>query len=64
MRLSVWCNKAGKYISQELRVHRVDLWSTSDLTILTNPSGADVYFREYSDLEGEWKKLGKTPIEI
>jgi hypothetical protein len=33
----------------------------SKLTILTDPPGADVYIREYSDTSGQWVKLGSIP---
>jgi hypothetical protein len=42
------------------------LWESSiiqKVTILTDPPGAGVYIREYSDIEGEWEKLGSTPID-
>jgi len=33
------------------------------LTVLTDPPGADVYIKEYSDTGGIWYKLGQTPID-
>ena len=33
------------------------------LTVLTDPPGADVFIKEYSDTAGIWKKLGQTPLE-
>jgi dienelactone hydrolase len=41
-------------------------WSSriiTRFTILTDPPGADVYFRDYSDPVEEWEKLGTTPID-
>jgi len=32
-------------------------------SILSTPTGADVYFREYGDSRGDWEYLGKTPLE-
>ena len=32
-------------------------------SLQTEPSGADVYFREYSAPEDEWRYLGQTPIQ-
>jgi len=55
--------KAGKYISKEPKFQELSSLVTSDLTILTDPAGADVYIREYLDIKGKWKKLGRTPIE-
>jgi len=54
--------KAEKYISKEPKFQELSSLVTAELTILTDPPGADVYIREYSDIEGEWKKLGRTPI--
>ncbi|HET6176003.1 MAG TPA: protein kinase, partial [Candidatus Sulfotelmatobacter sp.] len=32
-------------------------------TFHTTPPGAEVYFREYRDVRGNWEYLGKTPLE-
>ncbi len=42
-----------------------DLWPqmSAPASLQTEPSGADVYFREYSTSEDEWRHLGQTPIE-
>lgn len=29
----------------------------------TNPAGASVYWKDYNDVNGEWKLLGKTPLK-
>jgi hypothetical protein len=55
--------KTEKYISNEARFKNLASFVTSRITILTDPPGADVYYREYSKVEGEWKKLGITPID-
>ena len=31
--------------------------------VLTDPNGADVYYKEYTDIEGEWLYLGRSPLE-
>jgi dienelactone hydrolase len=33
------------------------------LTVLTDPPGADVYIKKYSDTAGVWKKMGQTPLD-
>jgi len=40
------------------------LWSDITVTtsVLTVPSGADVFMKEYKDLDGEWKHLGRSPL--
>jgi len=32
-------------------------------TVRTDPDGADVYYKEYGDIEGEWLYLGRSPLE-
>lgn len=54
--------KAEKFISEDPKYRELASLVTSDLTILTDPPGADVYIREYLDIEGKWKKLGRTPV--
>jgi eukaryotic-like serine/threonine-protein kinase len=55
--------KAGKYISKEPKFKELSKFVTSKLPIITDPPGADVYIREYSDIDGKWEKVGKTPID-
>ena len=31
--------------------------------VRTEPNGADVYYKEYGDIEGEWLYLGRSPLE-
>jgi dienelactone hydrolase len=54
--------KAEKYISKEPEFKELSSLVSSKLTILTDPPGADIYLREYSDIKGKWEKLGRTPI--
>ena len=55
--------KAGKYISKEPKFQELSTFVTSKLTIQTDPPGADVCIKEYSDTDGKWRKIGRTPIE-
>ncbi len=55
--------KADKYIVKDPEYKDLAFNVTTKLTILTNPPGAEVYAREYLDLEGKWEKWGKTPID-
>lgn len=43
----------------------IKLWPeiSKDYSIVTTPPGADVFFREYSEMDGEWSYLGKSPME-
>lgn len=41
------------------------LWpkmSTSDFSLETIPSDAKIFYREYSDVDGDWKYLGVSPV--
>ena len=53
--------KIEKYISKDPEFLKLD-GMIPKLTILTDPPGADVYVRKYSDIKGKWEKLGQTPI--
>jgi len=55
--------KAEKYVSKDPKFRELSSLVISCLTILTDPPGADVYFREYSDIDGKWEKLGRTPVD-
>jgi dienelactone hydrolase len=55
--------KAEKYISTNPDFTKLRSQVTTKLTIFTDPPGADVYIRDYTNFEGEWKSLGKTPID-
>jgi hypothetical protein len=55
--------KAEKFISEDSNFKDLSYEATNILTILTDPPGADVYVRLYSDTVAEWGNLGKTPID-
>ena len=55
--------KAEKYIPDDPVLKNWTSRIVKKVTILTDPPGADVYLREYSDTKGEWKKIGTTPID-
>jgi dipeptidyl aminopeptidase/acylaminoacyl peptidase len=55
--------KAAKYIPDDPKLKNWSSRIVKKVTILTDPPGADVYIREYSDINGEWKKIGTTPID-
>lgn len=51
-----------KYLSNNLKYKELASQVTTNFTILSDPPGADVYIKEYSNPEEKWKNLGKTPI--
>jgi eukaryotic-like serine/threonine-protein kinase len=55
--------KAEKYIADDPKFKELSSLTSSECTITTDPPGADVFIREYSDVNGKWKKLGTTPID-
>jgi dienelactone hydrolase len=55
--------KSEKYISGDPKLVELELFVVRKITVLTDPPGADVYIREYSDPDGEWRNIGKTPID-
>jgi dienelactone hydrolase len=54
--------KTEKYLLKDPKFQELNASVTSKLTILTDPPGAEVYIRKYADPNGEWTKLGLTPI--
>jgi len=55
--------KAEKYISEDPKFGELASLVGTKLTIITDPTDADVYTREYAEIDAEWKSLGKTPID-
>ncbi len=55
--------EAEKYIPEDPIL--VELWPeiSRPYSIWSDPEGADVYYKEYADIEGEWLYLGRTPLE-
>ena len=56
------CQKARKYISDDPVFIDLDSIITTSFTIITDPEGADVFYKAYPEVEGEWILLGTTPI--
>ena len=55
--------KAGRYIENDERFIELVSTFTNKITIISEPAGASVLIREYSDTSGLWRPLGQTPIE-
>ena len=55
--------KAEKYIPDDPVL--VNLWPhiSRDYSITTTPSGAEVYYKEYSGVEARWQYLGRSPLQ-
>jgi len=55
--------KAEKFISEDTEFIELASRVTARITILTDPPGAEVSIREYTDVEGNWGSVGETPID-
>jgi len=55
---------AEKYIPNDPMLTR--LWPRivkEDCSVITSPPGANIFIKEYSAVTGEWKSLGKSPLQ-
>ena len=55
--------KAERYIPNDSVLKKWASQVTANVTIITDPPGANVYIKQYSDTAGLWHKLGKTPVD-
>jgi len=55
--------QAERYIPADPQL--AELWPQMSRTIsvVTTPANAEISYREYSDMEGDWESLGLSPIE-
>ncbi|MDP9262806.1 MAG: protein kinase, partial [Acidobacteriota bacterium] len=56
--------KAERYAPGDPTLARLRLNFSVPATVETEPAGADVYVKEYSDVKGDWEYLGKSPIRL
>jgi len=54
--------RVKKFIPENAELVRMDSVITRRFTILTDPAGAEVYYKEYPYVEREWILLGTTPL--
>ncbi|MDF1560113.1 MAG: SUMF1/EgtB/PvdO family nonheme iron enzyme [Bacteroidales bacterium] len=55
--------KAERYIPKDTILQELLAGVSSYQTILTDPPGADIYMKEYSDTAGNWAYMGKSPVD-
>ena len=55
--------EAEKYIPQNQALKKLISEMARPYSIRTNPSGAKISYKEYSDLNGEWIELGDSPVD-
>ena len=55
--------QAEKYIPKDPMLK--ELWPdmSRDYSVITTPSGADIFFKEYSAIDSQWQYLGQSPLE-
>ena len=54
--------RATRVAPADARVRRALVAATGPLTI-TEPVGADVYFKDYNDVDGPWELVGRVPLK-
>jgi len=55
--------QAEKYISKDQLLTEFFLKIAREVSITTVPPGADIFIRDYKEIESDWEHLGKSPIE-
>jgi dienelactone hydrolase len=55
--------QAKQYIPSDPSLVKLDRDYSVVVSIRTTPSGANVFMKGYADLNGEWQRLGKSPLD-
>jgi len=55
--------RAEKYIPKDTVLQELLAGVSNYQTILTDPPGAEIYMKEYSDTAGSWSYMGKSPVD-
>ncbi|MDH4238506.1 MAG: protein kinase [Phycisphaerae bacterium] len=55
--------KAEEYIPKDPTLVKIWTEISRTLSVWTGPGGAQVYYKEYTDIEGRWQYLGRSPLE-
>ncbi|MCK4988937.1 MAG: SUMF1/EgtB/PvdO family nonheme iron enzyme, partial [Bacteroidales bacterium] len=55
--------QAQRYIPDDPQLEMLLSTMSFPRTVLTTPSGADVYFKDYMGVDAEWQYLGRTPMD-
>jgi eukaryotic-like serine/threonine-protein kinase len=56
--------RAERYLPDDPTLSRLRLNYSAPTSVETEPAGADVYVKEYSDVKGDWEYLGKSPLHL
>jgi eukaryotic-like serine/threonine-protein kinase len=52
----------ARYLSKNRKFTELVSSFTNNISIITDPDGAEVMIRDFSDTTAQWKNLGRTPI--
>ncbi|MHC4072078.1 MAG: serine/threonine protein kinase, partial [Planctomycetota bacterium] len=55
--------EAETYIPNDPMLTKLWPRMCKDCSVITTPSGADIFFREWSAIDGRWEYLGHSPLE-
>jgi formylglycine-generating enzyme required for sulfatase activity/tRNA A-37 threonylcarbamoyl transferase component Bud32/dienelactone hydrolase len=55
--------RAARYIPKDPALEKLWPQMSRPVTIHSEPTGADVYYRDYNQGSGAWQYLGRTPLE-
>jgi eukaryotic-like serine/threonine-protein kinase len=53
--------KAERYAGEDASLKKVKAENFQVTGVLTEPAGAEIYVRDYSDTKGQWEYLGRSP---
>jgi serine/threonine protein kinase/dienelactone hydrolase len=56
-------DQARRYIPDDPFFTKLDRDYTNLASVKTTPTGADIFVKDYSDVHGEWQRLGPSPIQ-
>jgi len=56
--------RAERYAPDDPTLGRLRLDYSLPLSVQTEPGGADVYVKEYSEVKGDWEYLGNSPLQL
>ncbi|OLC97886.1 MAG: hypothetical protein DMG35_02520 [Acidobacteria bacterium] len=56
--------RAERYAPDDPTLGRLRLDYSLPLSVQTEPAGADVYVKEYSEVKGDWEYLGNSPLQL
>jgi dienelactone hydrolase len=59
---TTFVEQAEEYIPDDVDLQELTAQATRTLSISTTPPGAEIFVKDYTDIQGEWEFLGATPL--